>query len=256
MISSEMLAKLEAFFKESQLSWKPQVLSADKTRALAVAYVDARDVARRLDQVCGGEWSFTWEAVDATYVKGSLSICGTVRQDVGEKGDGEAGETLKAAVSDALKRCAVLFGVGRYLYYLPGVWVGYDKEKKCFTEIPGLPTWARVPTDEVKQEATKPTEELKGPPADGDGKEKLAAEGPAPAQPAPDWTRSANEREEFKAFRTKYTLSDTDCKRLAGKALGQDKPLTYFREFPGDRAALELAILNQLEIESAKKETA
>jgi len=99
-----------------------------------------------------------------------------------------------------------------------------------------------------------PAEAPKAPPTDGDGQEKPAA--PAPVQPPPDWTRFAQEREAFKAFRTKYTLSDTECKRLAGKGLGQDKPLTLFREFPGDRAALELAILNQLEIESAKKETA
>jgi len=119
----------------------------------------------------------------------------------------------------------------------------------------------------VAETAQPPTEAPKALPTDGNGKEKPKAETmtqqevrvssePNPAQLAADWTRSATERGAFKAFRTKYTLSDTDCKRLAGKALGQDKPLTYFREFPGERAALELAILNQLEIESAKKEPA
>lgn len=141
MISSESLKQLEAFFDPQQISWKPQITKGNK--ALAVAYIDARDVARRLDATCAGEWSFRWELIDRANVKGSLDISGTVREDVGECGDGPAGETLKAAVSDALKRCAVQFGVGRYLYYLPAIWVGYDETRKCLTETPTLPDWAR-----------------------------------------------------------------------------------------------------------------
>ena len=69
----------------------------------------------------------------------------------------------------------------------------------------------------------------------------------------PGWWKSAKERKVFEAFRNKYGLKDTDAKRLAGKALGRE-PLALFMEFPGDRAALELAILNQLELETSQKE--
>src|SRR5207244_2735797 len=47
-------------------------------------------------------------------------------------------EILKSAVSDALKRCAVHFGIGRYLYYLPRVWAPYDPQKRRFLETPRL----------------------------------------------------------------------------------------------------------------------
>lgn len=44
--------------------------------------------------------------------------------------------------SDALKRAAVKFGVGRYLYRLPAMWCDYDPVKKQFTKTPTLPTFA------------------------------------------------------------------------------------------------------------------
>src|SRR5262249_31196354 len=63
--------------------------------------------------------------------------------DVGgpsEQPDG--GDRLKAAFSDALKRAAVKFGVGRYLYRLPSQWLDYDPQKRQFTRTPTLPEWA------------------------------------------------------------------------------------------------------------------
>jgi hypothetical protein len=46
-----------------------------------------------------------------------LTVLGITKEDVGE------GEDLKSAFSDAFKRVAVKFGVGRYLYELPKKWV-------------------------------------------------------------------------------------------------------------------------------------
>jgi hypothetical protein len=44
-----------------------------------------------------------------------------------------------------LKRAAVKFGIGRYLYYLPKSWVPYDAVKKQLdlSQLPALPSWAR-----------------------------------------------------------------------------------------------------------------
>jgi hypothetical protein len=69
-----------------------------------------------------------------------------------------------------------------------------------------------------------------------------------PAQPAPaaDWTTRQIERDMFKGFRTQYGLTDADCKRLAGQHMGISEPLPFFRDFPGDRAALQAAILEEL----------
>jgi hypothetical protein len=68
---------------------------------------------------------------------------GVTKEDVGE------GDSLKAAFSDALKRAAVKFGVGRYLYRLEKQWVDYDPEKGRFTP----------PTLPEPQEAGEPEEE-------------------------------------------------------------------------------------------------
>ncbi len=38
-----------------------------------------------------------------------------------------------------LKRAAVKFGVGRYLYRLPSQWVDYDPQKRQFVRTPKLP---------------------------------------------------------------------------------------------------------------------
>ncbi len=53
MEAKELAAALAAPFPVDRVSWKPQAVSRDKKRALAVAYIDARDVAQRLDDVVG-----------------------------------------------------------------------------------------------------------------------------------------------------------------------------------------------------------
>lgn len=49
---------------------------------------------------------------------------------------------MKAAFSDALKRAAVAWGCGRYLYELPSQWVDYDPQKRQLVGTPRLPDWA------------------------------------------------------------------------------------------------------------------
>ena len=151
-LTKDLLKRLAEPFPARVIQWKPQATTKAGDKALAVAYIDARDVMRRLDDVIGGEWGFDWEPVGDA-VRGELTVCGVRRCDVGEEGDGPMGKTLKAAVSDALKRCAVHFGIGRYLYYLDGAWVKYDSQSKRLIETPSLPKWAlpgeaeKVPDD-------------------------------------------------------------------------------------------------------------
>jgi hypothetical protein len=52
--------------------------------------------------------------------KGTLTIFGVSKSDVGDASNFEG---TKGTISDALKRAAVMFGVARYLYDLPQVWV-------------------------------------------------------------------------------------------------------------------------------------
>ena len=59
-----------------------------------------------------------------------------------------AGETQvegeKGKFSDAFKRAAVLWGVGRYLYYLDNTWVKIKPQGRSYVlaGVPKLPSWA------------------------------------------------------------------------------------------------------------------
>jgi len=113
-------------FPPEKVGWKVQRWSQDRKEGLAVAYVDARTVAARLDEVVGLDgWHDTYtvltdrerDGVRKVEVLCRLTVLGITKEDVGE------GEDLKSAFSDAFKRVAVKFGVGRYLYELPKKWV-------------------------------------------------------------------------------------------------------------------------------------
>ncbi len=90
---------------------------------MMLSYVDARDVAERLDAVVLPiGWQFEASAVPGTnVVHGRLGIHDqgsgwAYREDHGYPNSDSDEEPLKSATSDALKRCAVLFGIGRHLY--------------------------------------------------------------------------------------------------------------------------------------------
>ena len=123
-------ASLCAPFDPEQVEWRIQGKATPGARAQIVPYVSARAVAERLDDVVTpGGWAFDWTPlhVDAggnvQTARGSLAIYGVTKSDVGT---GSNFEASKGCISDTLKRCAVLWGVGRYLYSLPAVWVTLD----------------------------------------------------------------------------------------------------------------------------------
>lgn len=137
---------LAAPFEVSEVKFKPAVVSGN--RALALAYVDARVIQDRLDDVLGvAGWQDDYECrPDGSVVcrlRLRLGDEWVTKVDVGgpsEQPDG--GDRLKAAFSDALKRAAVKFGIGRYLYRLPSQWVDYDTQRRQFAKTPNLPPWA------------------------------------------------------------------------------------------------------------------
>lgn len=123
-------AALSAPFAPEAVEWRIQGKAAPGQRAQLVAYISARDVAERLDEVVTpGGWSFDWQPlhVDAQgavqTARGELTIYGVTKSDVGT---GSNFEASKGCISDTLKRCAVLWGIGRYLYSLPQVWATLD----------------------------------------------------------------------------------------------------------------------------------
>src|SRR5262245_25693009 len=134
---------LAAPFAEGEVKWKPQHVSGN--RALAVAFVDARVIQDRLDDVVGSEnWQDTYECLpDGAVVcrlRVRLGAEWITKTDVGGQSEQpDEGDRRKAAFSDALKRAAVKFGIGRYLYRLPSQWVDYDTRNKRFAKSPTLP---------------------------------------------------------------------------------------------------------------------
>lgn len=133
------LLKLAEPFDRAKISWRAQVVSNGK--ALALAYIDARDVQDRLDVVCGREnWQNRYPHVDRKTV---CEIGIRVGDEWIWKSDGAGDsdvEAEKGALSDAFKRAAVKWGIGRYLYDLDCPWVpceiGQNGKFKKFTADP------------------------------------------------------------------------------------------------------------------------
>lgn len=138
-----VLERLTAPFPASQVKWRPGATSGN--RAMALAYLDARAIQDRLDEVLGPAcWQDEYEALpNGTFLcrlRLRLGAEWVTKMDVGGQSEqDDEGDRCKAAVSDALKRAAVKFGVGRYLYRLPVQWVDFDPKKRQFTARPTLP---------------------------------------------------------------------------------------------------------------------
>jgi hypothetical protein len=87
-----------------------------------VAYIDSRDVQNRLDAVCKIDgWQDSYHA-EAGKLFCKLSIrCGQDWITKSDAGMDSAISADKGAASDAFKRAAVKFGIGRYIYDLPNL---------------------------------------------------------------------------------------------------------------------------------------
>jgi hypothetical protein len=142
----ELTRALSAPFDAREVRFKPAVVTGN--RALALAYVDARVIQDRLDEVLGVTgWQDEYECLPDGSVICRLHLRlgdeWITKMDVGGQSEQpDEGDRRKAAFSDALKRAAVKFGVGRYLYRLPSQWCDFDPHKKQFTRTPSLPASA------------------------------------------------------------------------------------------------------------------
>ena len=148
----EIVQQLAAPFPPDVVGWKPQ--SVKGNRAMALCYIDARDVMDRLDDAAGpANWYDSYDVLNdgCAVCRLTVIIDGTpvTKTDVGSPSEQpDAGDRLKAAFSDALKRTAVKFGIGRYIYRLANTWADYDPVKKCFTAPPALPPEAMPSQDD------------------------------------------------------------------------------------------------------------
>lgn len=159
------LSLLAEPFEATDIEWRAGVTNADKTSALALAYISSRAVMERLDRVVGpGGWRDEYKPGPNGGVICGISIrCGeewVTKWDGAENTDFEA---VKGGLSDAFKRAGVKWGIGRYLYALEGVWVKCEQRGKSIVlkETPKLPPWAlpkkgQKPAESAAQSAAEP----------------------------------------------------------------------------------------------------
>lgn len=125
----EIETALKAPFPGDQISWRVGSTTADKSKGMALGYIDARDIMDRLDKVVGPEnWQCRYSASDKKTVC-EIDIWVEGRGWV-TKADGAGDsdvEAEKGALSDAIKRAASRWGVGRYLYDLETPWVAIEQ---------------------------------------------------------------------------------------------------------------------------------
>lgn len=147
-VTIEQLRELHRPFPGDVVHWRAQMVTKGRNgtpAALALAYIDARDVMERLDRVCTPPFWQT-EHFDAGNGKLGCRIGIYIDRMWVWKSDG-AGDTdveaEKGAFSGALKRAAVQWGIGRYLYDIGNVWVPCEATEhgdklrfKKFTEDP------------------------------------------------------------------------------------------------------------------------
>lgn len=130
--------KLEDLKKRIPYHWKIQTGKRGDAKAACVAYVDARDVMDLLDSVVGpGGWSDTYIPLDPSCKNVQCTISLKIenewvtKQDVGTASDMDP---EKGAYSDAFKRAAVKWGIGRFLYDLDIEWVALNADGKPIDE--------------------------------------------------------------------------------------------------------------------------
>ena len=150
MSANQEISKALALpFAASDVEWRLQNLTKDKSRGMAVPYIDSRAIQNRLDEVVG---PFHWQTKFISWHQNgqkasqlcALSLYDEARGEWITKCDGAENtdiEPIKGGISDSFKRAAVLWGIGRYLYALDTVWVDAESSGSSF----------RIPDKEQKR---------------------------------------------------------------------------------------------------------
>lgn len=159
-------------FAEGDIEWRVQRagVTRDKGWALVLAYVTNRAIQERLDEVATPE---KWKNEFSTAPGGGV-LCGISIKSGDEwvtKYDGADNtqvEAVKGGLSSSMKRAAVQWGIGRYLYKLDSTLVNmqeakpkdmsgwhmhYDKDSntRFYWQTPKLPDWA-LPKPDSKED--------------------------------------------------------------------------------------------------------
>ena len=135
-VTADRLPLLKEHFDLSEVQFRASTFSERTGKVMVLAYINSRTVQDKLDDVVGqGNWQNEFKPW------GEGQLCGISVNVDGQwvtKWDGAATDevlpsvknkvtkvdlALKSGLSDAFKRAAVQWGVGRYLYDAPTMWV-------------------------------------------------------------------------------------------------------------------------------------
>jgi hypothetical protein len=129
--NEKVLALRKELPLESGHSLRVKQTANNDSWARWLVYTEEDPVSERLDTI---DPNWTFEIRDkvingnAATVYARLTVCGVARDCVGEGKSGNPGDAQKGAATDALKRGARLFGVGRYLKKAPLFFTDWEKE--------------------------------------------------------------------------------------------------------------------------------
>lgn len=125
---SEIMARLRAPFHPDDLEWRINTVTkgAQGIKCRVFCYVTSRAIQERFDAVCGGNWMLKTRIENVNLGGRTEMAC---IASIGVKFDGEwvwredgsdasDMEPVKGCLSGAVKRAAVLWGLGRDLYAL------------------------------------------------------------------------------------------------------------------------------------------
>lgn len=134
--------KLKEKFAEDDIEFRVGSTNREKTMGLALAYVQARAIQNRLDEVIGFQhWKVSYQEVTGGFLC-RLSLC--IDGEWITKEDGAPiteFESIKGGISNAFKRVASSgFGIGRYLYDYKNNWYPIKPQGRgyVFAETPKL----------------------------------------------------------------------------------------------------------------------
>lgn len=166
----EIMAALQAPFKPDEIEWMVKTVSKEKMKGLALPYVSNRAIQKRLDETVGIE---NWKNEFIEW-KEKNQLCGISIRINGEwitKYDGASDTNVdgtKGGISGSMKRAAVQWGIGRYLYNIPEIWAdvkqigakGYKITKKPTLPKEFLPEDFKVNTGKWEPKETENLNEL------------------------------------------------------------------------------------------------
>ena len=133
MVNSKQLDRLNTTIP---FHWREANRAKNGKSAQCLAYLDARDVMDLLDNTCGkaGWKSEFFVLQDRLYGMISIEVehkhQGSIWVSKSDVGTESNTEREKGNASDAFKRAAVHWGIGRFLYRMDRVWVNVNDSKQ------------------------------------------------------------------------------------------------------------------------------